>query len=106
MSEFSNDLTPAEVERLSILMEEMGEVAQVIGKVLRHGYKSVHPASIRRGHPTNRELLERELGDLTFAINFLCANGDVDKHEIQVNLHSKMLRVEKYLHHNDVSKLA
>ena len=33
-----NELSPAEVERLAILAEEMGEAIQVIGKVLRHGY--------------------------------------------------------------------
>ena len=32
-----NGLTPAEAERLALLMEECGEVVQIIGKVLRHG---------------------------------------------------------------------
>jgi hypothetical protein len=34
---FSNELSDAEVERLAILAEEMGEAQQCIGKILRHG---------------------------------------------------------------------
>jgi hypothetical protein len=35
-----NQLTDAEAERLALLAEECGEVVQVIGKILRHGYES------------------------------------------------------------------
>lgn len=59
-----NQLTPAEAERLAYLLEELGEAQQAIGKILRHGYESTHPA----GGPTNRVLLENELGDIVKAL--------------------------------------
>lgn len=43
MPEHFNGLTPAEAERLAMLSEECGEVIQIIGKILRHGYDSYHP---------------------------------------------------------------
>jgi hypothetical protein len=39
--EYFNSLTPAELERLSLLLEELGEAQQAIGKILRHGYKEL-----------------------------------------------------------------
>lgn len=38
-----NELTPEEHERLSLLMEECGEVVQIIGKIFRHGYERYPP---------------------------------------------------------------
>jgi hypothetical protein len=35
-----NGLAPAETERLALLLEELGEAQQAIGKILRHGYES------------------------------------------------------------------
>lgn len=60
-----NALSPAQAERLAILMEECGEVVQIIGKILRHGFESVSPY----GHSseTNREALIRELFDVKAA---------------------------------------
>ena len=64
-----NKLTPAEAERLAMLAEECGEVIQVIGKILRHGYDSFHPAD---PSVTNRDLLGRELTDLLTVAASLC----------------------------------
>ncbi len=36
-------LSPGEIERLAILAEECGEVAQAVGKVLRFGWKASRP---------------------------------------------------------------
>ena len=36
-------LTLSRLERLALLLEELGEAQQVIGKILRHGYDSRHP---------------------------------------------------------------
>ena len=58
MGKFSNDLTDAEVERLAVLAEEMGEAIQCIGIILRHGYESWNPAV--RASPNNRRMLEIE----------------------------------------------
>lgn len=55
-----NGLSPAEAERLAMLMEEAAEVVQVVGKILRHGYDSWHPDDRTM---TNRMLLEKELAD-------------------------------------------
>ena len=35
-----NKLSAAEAERLALLLEELGEAQQAIGKILRHGYEN------------------------------------------------------------------
>ncbi|MGZ8953059.1 MAG: MazG nucleotide pyrophosphohydrolase domain-containing protein [Methylovulum sp.] len=90
-----NQLTPAETERLALLVEEMGETAQAIGKILRHGYESTHPD----GGPTNRESLERELGDVRYATVSLCDSADVDRKTIFERSEEKKLTVLPFLHH-------
>lgn len=71
-----NGLSPAQAERLAILMEECGEVVQIIGKILRHGYDSCSPF----GHnmETNRQALIRELFDVKAAALLI----DVDLPEL------------------------
>jgi NTP pyrophosphatase (non-canonical NTP hydrolase) len=64
-----NNLTPAQAERLAMLAEECGEVIQVVGKILRHGYDSYHPAN---PSVTNRMLLGQELTDLYAVAAALC----------------------------------
>lgn len=91
-----NGLTPAEAERLALLVEELGESAQAVGKVLRHGYESCHP----EGGPTNRKSLMNELGDVRHAVDRLCDAGDLDKQVIGVQAHLKGKRVQRYLHHS------
>jgi NTP pyrophosphatase (non-canonical NTP hydrolase) len=95
MSEHFNNLTPAEHERLSILFEEAGEVIQVVGKIMRHGFESCHPD----GGPTNRELLEKELGDFKLAEIMMAHAGDVCKEEIGKACNQKNHRIGAYLHH-------
>lgn len=89
------NLTPAELERLALLVEEMGEAHQAIGKIMRHGYESRHPD----GGPTNREALERELGDVDAAVSMLCNSGDLRKYEIAQRELQKSQSVKRYLHH-------
>lgn len=60
-----NQLTPAQAEVLALLAEEAGELIQAIGKILRHGLESTHPAN--PGGPTNADALVRELGDVHHA---------------------------------------
>lgn len=90
-----NGLTPAEAERLALLLEEAGEVAQAIGKILRHGYESTHPD----GGPTNRETLERELGDMKAAISLMLERRDLNRAFIEAHGEKKRERVRQYLHH-------
>jgi hypothetical protein len=92
-----NELSPAEAERLALLLEELGEVQQIIGKVLRHGYESRHPD----GGPTNRELLERELGDVQSAVDLMGAADDLSPSAILAARFEKTDRVHRYLHHQN-----
>lgn len=90
-------LTPAEVERLSLLAEECGELIQVIGKILRHGYESRHPNDLNG--PTNRGLLGKEGGDVLFALRFLDKNRDVAWAAFEQGCERKSESVGQYLHH-------
>jgi NTP pyrophosphatase (non-canonical NTP hydrolase) len=91
-----NNLSKAEIERLAYLSEELGEVQQMIGKVLRFGYESWHP-----NHPsiTNREDLAKEIGHVKKAISLLTLNNDIDndivmKSSVRKNLNKYMLHQE------------
>ena len=64
-------LDNAQIERLALLVEELGETQQAIGKILRHGYNSCHPKT----RVPNKISLERELGDVAFAVDMLIKSG-------------------------------
>lgn len=64
MNDHFNQLTPAQAERLAILAEECGEVVQIIGKILRHGLDSWHPAT----GVVNRTALLHEIIDVKAAM--------------------------------------
>lgn len=91
-----NQLTPAEAERLALLAEECAEVIQVVGKILRHGYESRHPD----GGPSNRALLETELGHIGSAQHMMTQADDVNSESIDASLRAKLRRVYSFLHHN------
>ncbi len=93
---FSNGLSDAETERLVLLGEECAEIGQKIGKILRHGYPSRNPDIA--GSPTNREDLEREIGDLLWAVDLLAHCGDISmlRSRADNGRHARKLR---YLHH-------
>lgn len=92
-----NKLTPAQTERLYLLLEEMGEAQQAIGKVLRHGYEETHPD----GGPTNRESLERELGDVAAAVHMLAVKLDVRLELVYDRSEAKAESVKQWLHHQE-----
>ena len=94
--EHFNRLSPAETERLALLLEELGEVQQVIGKILRYGYNSVHP----NGGPNNRDLLAIELGDVKAALVLMEYSEDLCSNLIHESMYSKLHKINKYLHHN------
>ena len=100
---FSNGLTNAEAERLALLLEELGEAQQVIGKILRHGYESVNPFEPTT---TNRERLVRELGDVLVAIDFLLDYGDVKQEDLDDRKRVKHHRIWDWLHHQDPRRRA
>lgn len=95
-----NQLSPAETERLALLMEELGEAQQVIGKILRHGYGSFHPDDPEQ--TTNRRLLESELGDVQAALQMMLQARDLSPVAVTLRTADKLRRVESYLHHNSV----
>lgn len=97
-SEFPfNELTSGEDERLAILAEECAEVIQAAMKIMRHGYESTNPKG--GSDETNRQGLERELGDLGHAIKRMERAGDINAMEIQARSHSKGESIRRYLHH-------
>ncbi len=100
-SAFTNGLTPAQDERLALLLEEMGESLQVIGKIQRHGLDSYNPLHGDGMPPRNREDLATELGHVLHAIDRLTLAGDVDVRAIHAAKVVKADRVGRWLHHQD-----
>lgn len=98
-----NNLTPAEHERLSLLVEECSEVIQAAGKILRHGYESKDPTDDNA--PTNRSNLERELGDVSLILRIMVREGDVNSTNMSKFSDKKAAKLQRYLHHNEVNKL-
>lgn len=88
-----NRLTPAQAERLAILIEECGEVVQAATKILRHGYESRYMDG-----RSNLEALESEVGDLLATVDILCMGEDVRDSRIAAAKRDKFSRVANYLH--------
>lgn len=97
MDRFSNQLSDAQVERLAILAEELGEAQQVIGKILRHGYESVNPLDC--DSETNRDNLERECGDIMLALDLLCEASDLSGAAVIRRQKKKRETIKRWLHH-------
>jgi NTP pyrophosphatase (non-canonical NTP hydrolase) len=94
-----NQLSPAQAERLAILTEELAEAAQVVGKILRHGYNSYNPFS--ENPDTNRQLLEEELGHVLNAMNMLVNAEDINSKSIAHSRDHKSKTVHKWTHHQE-----
>lgn len=93
---FSNELSNAELERLALLSEELGEAQQCIGKIIRHGYESGSPLV---DYISNRALLERELGDIQAAVGMMVHAGDVSESEIERRISVKIVSIQRWLRH-------
>lgn len=91
-----NKLTPAQEERLYLLLEEMGECQHAIGKVLRHGYVSY---SSHTGSISNKDLLEKEIGDVRVAIVMLIKSGDVTALNVTERMAHRKESVKRWLHY-------
>ncbi|MCL4525553.1 MAG: hypothetical protein M1492_03465 [Gammaproteobacteria bacterium] len=98
---FSNGLSDAQSERLALLVEEMGEAVQAVGKILRHGYASVNPDAPEVGN--NRVRLVHEMGDILAVIQLIKDAGDLDIGELELAKLDKLRRIGRYLHHQSVS---
>jgi len=92
-----NQLTPAETERLAILAEEMGEVAQIVGKILRHGYESKNPDI--KDALTNRQNLQKELADIFVILEYMFENKDIEQESVFKFAELKKQKIKKWLHH-------
>lgn len=93
-----NELTPGQTERLAILVEEAGEVLQICGKILRHGYDSSNPND--KAMTTNSILLANEIGDLLHSIDLVAGNDIVEEAgHIYKSKVSRADRLKKYTHH-------
>lgn len=97
MSEHFNRLTPAQAERLAMLAEECGEVIQIVGKILRHGYDSTHPD----GGPTNAELLSKEVCDIDTVWQQIKVNDGVPGYTAR-DCRETWERKLRYAHHQGV----
>jgi hypothetical protein len=97
MSDRFNQLTPAQAERLAMLAEECGEVIQIVGKILRHGYDNHHPNDPTT---TNRHLLIKELSDVNAVLQ---AMGRAEL--INANLNNNPVKIWaqklRYTHHQE-----
>lgn len=93
-----NGLSDSELERLDILIEEAAEVIQIASKIKRHGYESRNP--LVSESLTNREYLEKELGDLKCAKDLMIRAGDLNAVEIDGHAANKRHSIGKWLHHN------
>jgi len=96
MSTFSNQLSTDQVERLAMLAEECGEVIQIVGKILRHGYDSTHPD----GGPSNRELLVNELCDIDAVWGAMRSRGDIKGYSY-AKVKEVWVRKLRYTHHQE-----
>lgn len=94
-----NELSNAQLERLALLSEELGEAQAKVGKILRHGYESTNP--LVDDGPTNREDLESELGDVLFAIRLAIEAKDIDGAAVSGAASRKAASVHRWLHYQD-----
>ena len=67
--------------------------------ILRNGYESCHPED----NVTNRELLQREVGDVMASLELMADTvgeaKDLDMEAVEFHKRAKLERVQKYLHH-------
>lgn len=102
-TEFFNQLSPAEAERLWLLVEEMGEALQAIGKIGRHGYDSAHPDNVVGGS-NNRGDLQKELGHVIRIMQMLRADNDISWGAVLDASDKKLISMKPYLHHQSSTK--
>lgn len=69
-------------------------------KIIRHGYESKNPTI--DNSTTNRNMLQRELGDLLYAIDLMDNQKDITWSNLRQHQENKAQRVNKYLHYNKV----
>jgi len=97
----SNNLTPAQVERLVKLQEEMNEAGKELCKILLHGFHATGPNGVTYDNET---ALSKELGDVRSAIRLLVDCGDLNGRTIYLAQADKDQCITRYMHHQDGSE--
>jgi NTP pyrophosphatase (non-canonical NTP hydrolase) len=95
-----NELTPAQVEALALIIEECAEVQHAATKILRHGLIATNPLLLES--VTNQEDLARELGDVIASISLLDSIGLIDGSMLSTYAMGKIGRLPQYLHHIEI----
>lgn len=99
-SKHFNELSPADDETLTLIVEECSEVIQAITKIQRHGLWSEHPES----RIPNWRTLQREVGDLLAALRVGEVQNLIDWGNVIRARDDKLLALPKYLHRAKVIK--
>ena len=97
MEQHFNGLSPETDELLSKVTEECAEVIHIIQKIQQHGFESMNPHDVTE--LTNKEMLQKELGDLKAVVNILVNKRVVFMDAILEASHEKLERIGKYMHH-------
>ena len=92
-----------EIERLAMLAEEAGEIVQIVGKILRHGYDSYNPHSTHM--VSNKELLISELQDIQGIIYGMMEQGDFDSSDLEkISPKATWKKKLKWTHHQEIAE--
>lgn len=91
----NHHLTPAQIELLALLSEQLGGAVQAVGEVLRHGYDKSDPA--KHDGVTSRSRLETALGNVRATMIMLCQSEGVSKEQIHFMADYKTEQVKKHL---------
>lgn len=91
----------AQRERLVLLMEEMAESQQMIGKCLRHGMDSTHRDYDYR---INAHLLADELGHVLAALDLVVRAFDVSEDVMAVARKNKHEKLKRFLHYQSTPR--
>lgn len=92
-----NGLTPAEAERVAMMLGEAGEIVHACGKILQHGFESFSPNDPFK--VTNRIYLLKEVADLSAIMFMMLEAGDIPHPPTDEQIQAKLDRVNKYQHH-------
>lgn len=94
----SDDLTPAEAERLACLVDAASDVLKAVAKVQRHGYASVNED--QREFISNRDQLQAKVGEMEFILQMMADLGDISGAAAFRYHTAKGHSINAALHHN------
>ncbi len=93
-----NNLSDKTSELLNMLSEEASEVIQIKEKIMRHGLFSYHP---KNPNNSNKELLEKEIGDFLGIMDRLIIDGIISEHLVSAYRRQKWLKALRYTHYQE-----